>query len=282
MIDANIVYVNYYLKDELLVSLSSLMDDNSDCQYSVRVTVVDNSCNEEGLEEILKDEFPSVDYINPGENLGFGSANNMGFRRTSARYYIALNCDTVIPEGADAVKRLIAFMDGHPEVGCAGPKLLNMDGSLQYSCFRYDLFSILVKPFRQFRTFRKSGVVQKYVNRLMMKGFDHQETRPVDWVSGAYMIMRGEVAEGVGIFDEDYFLYFEDTDLCHRMWYEGWSVYYIHDIFIRHQKRRESAKVSGILSGLINNRTVRMHIRSWMRYMIKWWGKHRSYSHLSK
>lgn len=258
------------MKDDILASLQTLMDDIRDSAYCVHVTVTDNSENKDGIKEDLAAQFPSVEYIDCGGNIGFGQGNNKGFAACKARYYFAINRDTLFPAGAKTVDRLIAYMDAHPKVGCIGPKLTNMDGSLQYSCYRFDLPSILIKPLKQINFDQRWKWVAKHTDRLLMKDFDHHSTRPVDWVLGAAMVVRDEVVEELGMFDDRYFMYLEDADWCMRMWEAGWPVYYVHDIVIQHRHERGSAKIPGIWNALFKNKLARIHLASWMKFIWKW------------
>jgi len=278
MKDINIVFLNYFMKDDILRAVESLVLDIVDCPYDVQIIVADNSENKDGIAEALAEKFRGVKYIDCGGNVGFGKGNNIGFKSTPARYYFALNRDTIIPNNSRVIERLVKFMDENPKIGCIGPKLLNLDGSLQYACYRFDLPSILVKPLKQINWDRKYEWVRKYTDRLLMKDFDHNETRPVDWVLGAAMVVRSEVVEELGWFDDRYFMYLEDCDWCHSMWEHGWPVYYVHDIEIHHVHARDSAKVPGILRALFKNKLARIHFMSWIKYLWKWRGNHKYYS----
>ena len=170
-------------------------------------------------------------------------------------------------------------MDEHPKIGCIGPKLLNTDGTLQYSCYRFDWQSILIKPLKQINFDKKYKWVKKFSDRLLMKDFDHNSTMPVDWVLGAAMVVRQEVIDQVGSFDERYFMYLEDSDWCRTMWNHGWSVYYVHDIIITHKYTRESAKIPGIIKALVKNKLARIHLKSWLQYVWKWRLNFKYFSH---
>lgn len=270
MVDVTIVYLNYFMKEDILASLQTLMDDIRDSAYRVHVVVTDNSENKDGIKEALAVQFPSVEYIDCGGNIGFGQGNNMGFQACSARYYFAINRDTLFPAGENTVDRLVAYMDDHPKVGCIGPKLLYMDGRLQFSCYRFDLASMLIKPLKQINVDHRWPWVKQYTNRLLMKDFDHNKTRPVDWVLGAAMMVRSDVVEELGMFDERYFMYLEDADWCMRMWDAGWPVYYVHDIVIKHRLERASAKVPGIVKALFKNKLARIHLASWFKFLLRW------------
>ena len=269
------------MKDDILRAIRSLEADLKDCPFDVQITVVDNSENKDAIAEDLAKEFPPVVYVDAGGNVGFGKGNVVGFKTCEARYYFALNRDTIIPKGAKTIERLIAYMDANQKIGCIGPKLVNTDDSLQYSCYRFDLSSILIKPLKQINFDEKYTWVRKHTDKLLMKDFDHNSTRPVDWVLGAAMIVRKEVVDDIGWFDERYFMYLEDADWCHRMWEAGWPVYYVHDIVIKHAHARGSAKIPGIVKALIKNKLARIHLASWFKYLWKWRYNHKYYANLS-
>jgi GT2 family glycosyltransferase len=281
MKDLNIVFVNYFYKDDIIKAIDSVEKDRQDCSYDIHITVVDNSENKDGIKNELQKYFPQVLYINAEGNIGFGKGSVKGFKAVPARYYFALNRDTSLMAGSHTLERLIAFMDNHPRIGCIGPKLVNLDGTLQHSCFRFDLSSIFVKPLKQINWDKKYQWVKKFTNQLLMTDFDHNETRPVDWVLGAAMVVRHEVVEDIGWFDERYFIYLEDCDWCKTMWEYGWPVYYVHDIIIKHGYARESAKVPGLLRALYKNKLARIHLVSWLKYMWKWKSSHRYYGKVS-
>lgn len=174
------------------------------------VLVVDNA-SEDGSREMVRDLFPHVRLrVNP-TNIGFGAGNNSGIPETTGRYILFLNSDTVVLEGA--LSRLVQYADSRPEVGIVGPKLLNADGSLQYSCRRYPgLGAGLFRNTPLGRLFPNN----RYAADYLMQDWDHSEPRDVDWVSGAALMVRRRLVEQIGAFDEDFFMYCEDVDLCWR------------------------------------------------------------------
>lgn len=271
MKDLHIVYVNFHRKDDIIGSIASVRADVRDCAFDVQITIVDNSNNADGIRESLP---AGVQYLNPGVNLGFGRANNLGFQATPARYYFSLNPDTLfIPDGK-TIERLIRFMDERTTIGAVGPRLQHMDGSTQQSCYRFDLASILIKPLKQINLENRYAWVKKHTDKLLMLDFDHNSTRPVDWVLGAALMVRQEAIDAVGWYDDRFFMYLEDADWCRRLWEKHWSVYYVHDIVIRHRHARGSAQVPGIFRALVKNKLARIHMKSWFQYLWKWRGKH--------
>ncbi len=277
MKDLNIVFLNYHCKEDILNAVESVVNDIQGTSFAIQITVVDNSANQDNISRELYYRFPQVKYITHGRNLGFGQGNAAGFKVTPARYYFALNRDTLIPENSRSIERLIQFMDANPKIGCIGPRLIGMDGSLQQACFRFDLRSILVKPFKHINWDKKSAWVKKYTDRLQMADFNRDETRPVDWVLGAAMLVRQEAVDAVGWFDNRYFMYMEDCDWCRTMWEHGWPVYFFHEVTIKHRHVRESAKIPGLFRALLKNNLARVHAVSWLKYIWKWRGTHRYY-----
>lgn len=274
MYDISIAFVNLMMKDDIVKAIKSLRADLQGSTIKYLITVADNTQNMDGIKETLAKEFPEVVYIDCGGNIGFGAGNNRAFQANTARYYFAINRDTIIPESSHLVERIVKFMDEHPFIGAMGPKLVNLDGSLQYSCYRFDWPSILIKPLKQINWDEKYKWVRTYTDWLLMKDFDHNSTRPVDWVLGAALIIRQEAVDQVGWFDERYFAYLEDADWCRTLWENHWPVYYVHDIVIQHAHARASAKVPGIFRALIKNKTARIHLSSWLKYIWKWRGRY--------
>jgi GT2 family glycosyltransferase len=164
-----------------------------------------------------------------------------------------LNPDIVVLPGA--LDRLVSFMDDHPDAGIAGATLLNEDGSLQHSCRRIYTFWTLVLRRTPLGKLFQNG---KTISRYLMLEFDHEESREVDWVLGACMIVRRTALADFGGMDERFFLYFEDVDWCYRVWQSGWKVWYVADSVMRHRHARESAR-PGLSKQLITHGLSMIH-----------------------
>src|SRR5919197_3302173 len=154
------------------------------------------------------------------ENRGMGGGNNTGMRLASGRYFLLLNSDAWVV--GDAVEQLIAFADPHPGAAVVGPRLLNTDGSLQRSA---RAFPTLWRLATEYLFLRKLAPRSRLLNRFYEGGFDHDEAREVDWLFGACLLVRRDAADEVGLFDEDFFMFSEETDWCYRFRQAGWSVY---------------------------------------------------------
>lgn len=268
MHDIAVVIVNYKMREMVRACLASLQQDSatSTRPTPVHVVVVDNASSD-GIEEFMRETYPHYTCIVNTRNQGYGSAVNRGIGAVAARYYFVLNPDTVFVE-PHTLERLTAFMDTHPKIGVAAPKLLNADGTLQYSCNRFPHFAE--------QLLRRTALggypwVKRRIARLLMTDFDHEKTQPVDWVIGSAMFIRAEALHAVGGMDERFFMYFEDTDWCRRFWERHLPVYYVHDIVLMHRHMRGSARVPG-LKALLLNHLARVHVFSWIKYMWKWRG----------
>lgn len=221
----------------------------------MEVVVVDNGSSD-GSAALVERRFSDVTVLALRRNLGFAAANNLGLARCAGRYRLLLNPDCVVHEGALAA--LVAYADAHPQVGLLGPKLLNADGSLQYSCRRFPTLSALL--FRNTplgRWFPGNPWAEAY----LMAADDHDRPRSVDWLSGACLMARAEAIEEIGLLDERFFMYCEDMDWCYRAHRAGWQVHYLPGARVTHLVGRSSDRRPAAM-------TVEHH-RSMARYVCK-------------
>ena len=180
------------------------------------VWLVDNASTD-GTVDAIREGFPDVRIIENQENRGFGAANNQALQQATGDFLLLLNSDAFPRPGA--VKAMVHYLRDHPEVGVVGPRLLNADGSLQRSCYRF--------PSPRRTWLEMLGIVSLFPNHPVVgdyRRWDHAEDRLVDFVSGACMMVRREAFEAVGGFDEQFFMYAEETDWQLRMKRQGWDV----------------------------------------------------------
>jgi hypothetical protein len=266
MVDISVVIVNYKMKEFIREALTTLYRDVEGGPMSVQVVVVDNN-SDDGVGEMLASEFPHALFLQNGANLGFGAACNNGMRAVEANYYFLLNPDTRFTESR-TIERLWRFMEENPRAGLCAPRLMNFDGTLQHSCCRFP--SLLVPLFRRTRL-GNLPLAKRATDGFLMKDWNHGKYRLVEWVIGSAMFARATAIAKVGLMDERFFMYFEDTDWCRRFWEAGWPVYYVADVSLQHAHQRASAKMS-VWRGLFLNRTTQYHIKSWMKYLLKYRG----------
>ncbi len=260
--DLSIIILNYKTRGLLKQCLKGI--GLFHLPFKFEIIVVDNHSND-GTETMMQQEFPDVTFIKSETNRGFAGGMNLGIRKAQGNYFLLLNTDIAILD--NAIARLHTFMEQHQSVGIAGPKLLNPDGSVQLSCYRFPTFFI---PLLRRTPIGKLPFAKRRLQQYLMLDFDHAIDRPVDWFVGACMIVRRSAFEKVGPMDERFFLYFEDVDWCRRFWEAGFDVYYIAHIELVHYHKRESAANPG-LKGLFSYPT-RIHTASWLKYFAKYFG----------
>lgn len=218
----SIIILNWNGCDLLRDCLRSVQDNVRMFQPAdVETFVVDNASTD-GSVEMVRAAFREVRLIVNAENLGFARANNVGIVASRGRYALLLNNDTVVPTGALA--GLVAFMEAHPDAGAVGPQLLGPDGAAQPYAFGGD-------PTLGY-------LLRRGINRLLfgrpLHDWATNVIQPVDWVSGACLLVRRAAIDRAGLLDEQIFMYFEDNDWCLRIRRAGWRVYYDPQIAITH------------------------------------------------
>jgi GT2 family glycosyltransferase len=219
--DLSIIIVNWNTKNLLIQCLESVYQTIK--RIEMEVFVVDNG-SIDGSVVAAKERFPEVKFIQNEINLGFAMANNQALRLAKGRYLLLLNPDTQVKKGA--IERLISFMDAHSEAGGAGAQLLNSDGSRQNSIANF--------PSLATELLNKSLLRWLFPKAFPGKERNYPEPIEVDSVIGACMIIRRDAIEQVGLLDEDYFLFLEETDWCYRMKRAGWKIYHVPQAEIYH------------------------------------------------
>ncbi|MEL7672975.1 MAG: glycosyltransferase family 2 protein [Chloroflexota bacterium] len=241
MLDLGIVIVNWNTRDLLRDCLRSV---EQSVGVTYRVVVVDNASTD-GSAERVRAGFPRVELIENADNRGYPAANNQGLRRLgferggpddAPRYALALNPDTVLPP--DALREMVGYMDADPRVGVAGPKLVLLDGSLDLACRRSF-------PTPEISFYRMIGLSRLFprsrrFGRYNLTYLDPDVETEVDSVVGAFMMVRREAIQRVGLFDETFFMYGEDLDWAYRIKQAGWTVKYNPRVTVTHVKRAAS------------------------------------------
>jgi GT2 family glycosyltransferase len=194
------------------------------------ILVVNGS--EDGTQEIVRDMFPQVMLIDNKENLGFSKGNNMGIQRANGKYILLLNDDTIMLPGA--LEKMMSYLDGHHDVGSVGPQLINRDGSKQNCIHNFPSILTEIIPI---------SLLQRLFPRSYPNKRIHYD-RPVDVpaVLGACMMVRREAIEKVGLLDEGFFCYLEETDWHLRLKNAGYRIVHIPYIEIYHMQGASSKK----------------------------------------
>ena len=221
------VIVTYNCKEVVMDCLESLTIGQE--PVSIEIIVIDNDSTD-GTSDVLSEcasRYPQLKVKLNRENVGFGRAANQGAELAHGRYLFLLNPDTAVKPGSLGI--LTRFLEEHPEIGVVGPKVLNVDGSVQASRQRIPTIRSLL--FETWRLWRLSPVLfggQRYAT------VNTNLSGEVEWVSGAAMMMTSQLFREVGGFDENFFLYYEDTDLCVRVRKQGFSIWYLPTAEIVH------------------------------------------------
>lgn len=203
-----------------------------------------------------------IHYIRSEKNLGFAGGNNLGAKHAKGDFLFILNPDTQVFE--DTLQKMVDYLEKHPDIGILAPKLVYADGTVQESCRRDMGFLDLVLH----RTFLgKTPWGKKRLSRYLMGDFHHDAIQDVELVTGAAMMMPRKVFEEVGGFDERYFLFMEDFDLCKEVRRAGRRIVYFPDALVSHYHKRLSA---GRLFQLLRRRVFWLHLQSAAKYFWKW------------
>ncbi|HEX2029446.1 MAG TPA: glycosyltransferase family 2 protein [Nitriliruptorales bacterium] len=230
--------------------------------------IVADSEAQPGIGGQLHERFPQVDYLPFERNVGFARLVNAGLRRAVGDPVLILNGDTVLEP--HCVERLRQALDVDPSLALVGPTIVNPDGTLQHSAFRFHRpFTLLARRTKLGRTPAGMREIGRFrMDDVLTRPAPGERLVPADWVAGAAWMVRREAVEAVGPLDEGYFLYFEDVDWCRRFWEAGWRVAACRDATVTHLHGRAS-RAHGGLRDVFTNRYTRVHVRSAIRYFAK-------------
>lgn len=215
------------------------------------VIVCDNGSTDTSL-EFIREAFPQVRIIENGRNLRFAKANNVGIRASSGEYVLILNPDTIIHEST--LDRLVSIADQHPEAGAFGCRVLNPDGSYQPSAWP---FSTLKREWLAAFFLRGLARLGSWLTADTYAGWLGTTERQVDWVSGCFILARRTVLESINGFDEQFFYYYEDMDLCRRIWAAGHPILYLPSATIIHLGGQSTKSKLPALGFLLDSQVTR-------------------------
>ena len=213
--ELTIIIVNWNTAEMTCACLASI--DLNNAVLPIEIILIDNGSTDGSVGKI-KASFPYVQVIENSTNRGFAAANNQGFDIAKGTYVLALNSDTVIL--GDVLQRSVRYMEQNPNVGAMGCRVLNSDRSLQYTCGGYptlpNLFFLLTGLSRL--------TWPTFLDQYLLRRWDRSNELQVDVISGCYLLLRKSVLEKIGKFDEDFYFFGEETDLCYRIGKAGWKL----------------------------------------------------------
>lgn len=257
--DLSLIILNYKNKNLTKELLQNLVDLKLPLAYEI--IVVDNA-SYDGIAEIIKTRFPQVKFIQSKINGGFAYGNNLGIKQAQGKYLMICNPDLAFL--SQAIVELYQYMENNPQVALAGPRLINADKSIQYSCTTFPDWRL---PLYRRTPLGNTQAGQKWLNKYLMREVDHQQNMFVPALFGACLLVRRSALDQVGLLDERYFMYMEDLDWSRRFWQAGFQVAYVGQAEVIHLHRRQSAADN--LPKSLFNRSARYHIISFLKYLWK-------------
>lgn len=247
--DLSIIIVSWNSGELLKKCLTSIFKYTEDLEFEV---IVSDNGSTDGTQEMVKSNFSQVQLIENKENLGFGKANNLGFKQAAGEYILFLNDDTEIK--ANIFKTLI---DDYPEgAGVVGCKLLNSDGSLQDSVRRYPTLKDQIIILSKLHNF-----FPEFINKYLAKDFDYTKEQECDQVMGAFMLSPKKILTEVGVFDERFFCWFEEVDLQKRIKAAGYKIIYTPIVECAHVKGATFGKMLPLKNQSILNKSMRYYFK---------------------
>jgi len=251
----SILIVNTNEGSVLLRCLEAIYRDRNSSHF--HVFVGDNASTDGSINNVNA-KYPDVKIIHNSRNIGFTGANNKLITESKSEFVLFLNPDAFVQ--GDAITQLSQYLIQNPSVGVVGPKLLNNDGSLQLVDMRYPCWQTpFIDSISLKRAFGKDPIPRKITQRF----YNAKEPIEVDWVMGSCLMTRRSILEDVGCFDERYFIYFEDVDLCYRIKKKGWKLFYFPFCEVIH--------LGGTGLALYNSRKIFEIHRSEMKFFQKYY-----------
>jgi hypothetical protein len=201
------------------------------------IILIDNSSKDDGLAPILK-RYPNTQLIDNSKNVGFARANNQGAKTANGDFLLFINPDTIMTEGA--IESMLDYIRSDSSIGIIGPKVLNLDQTIQYSCRKFP--TIWAGLFNRYSLMTRLFPNNRYSRDYLMLDYDHNTIRSVDWVSGCCMMTPVSIFKKTNGFDENYFLFIEDVDLCQAIKKIGLRVVYFSNSKIFHRISSSNSK----------------------------------------
>lgn len=260
----SIIILNYKSYSLLKNCIRSLLKNEPKCEYEVILVDAESDRVElnkiKNLKELEKKN--NFVFLPLEKNIGYAQGNNKGIAKAQGEYVAILNPDVVVfPNTFD---NLVEYLDKDSQTAVIGPKILNPDRSIQASCFRFPSFFY---PLYRRTKLGKTKFGQRWLGWFLMADFDKNSIRNVDWLLGAFIVVRKKAIDEVGFLDGRYFLFLEDTDWCLRFWQSGWKIKYFPNSVVVHYPNRASRQ-KGIFHHVFK-KIAWIHLISWLKYYFK-------------
>lgn len=260
--ELSIIITSYHQAEILKTCIESIKQNLVLSDYEI---IEIDSDSQEDTKLMMKD-FPEIKFIPLKDNSGFQEAVRRGYEVSSGRHILVMNGDMVVKPGA--IEKLLGYIKNDPSVGLVGPKLFGFNDELQPSCFRY--YTPLTIIYRR-TILGKFQFAQKHLDNFLMKDFDHNSLKDVDWLMGSALMTSRKAIDEVGLMDPRFKMYFEDVDWCRRFWENGFRVVYNPDAQMYHYHGKGSAGKN--LITLITNKLAWLHLISAVKFFLKYAGK---------
>ncbi|MBU4360570.1 glycosyltransferase family 2 protein [Patescibacteria group bacterium] len=254
----SIIILNYKTCELVKQCLKNIV--NLNLQFKYEIIVVDNNSNDE-IEKIMREEFPIFTFAQTNENKGMGAGNNVGIKKAKGEYILILNPDVVVWE--NSIENLLNFIEQNEKIGCVAPKLLYPNKKYQQSRYRFPDFFMpaLIRT-------QLNKIGKKKLDKYLMNDVSVNEPHKIDWARGSALLSRKKILDKIQGFDERYFMYLEDTDLCRKIWKSGSEIWFVPDSKMTHYYFRESGGNAWLKD--LFKKMAWIHIGSWLKYFIKW------------
>jgi GT2 family glycosyltransferase len=252
--DLAVVIVSWNTRTLLKACLLALQQELRGLELSSAIFVVDNH-SADGSSDMVRQDFPHIKLIANKQNRGFAAANNQVLSAIDAKWYLLLNPDTEVRTGV--VGQLLDFLAANPSAGVAAPQLLNADGSIQKSCRSFPTLAGMAVELAGLSRYFPRAQASNY----KMPDFDHTSLRSVDQPEGACLLVRKEVFNQVGLFDEKFFMLFEEVDWCFRVKQAGWEIWFVPSAQVIHYYGQSIKQVKA--------KMIYFSHRGFFRYLMK-------------
>lgn len=261
------VIINHYKEPAVLkMSLGYAKKALEQISETSEIIVTDSETIPE-TKEMMQEHFSDVIFLEEPKNIGFGKSVNRAIKIATGEYLFIMNADIILAY-SNAIAELFKYSKEHPEVGIVGPKLLNINKTVQDSGFRfYTPLTILARRTAFGKTSKGKKILDNFLIRDKVQPFE--SPTPVDWLMGSALFIRRDKIEKVGMLDEKFFMYMEDVDWCRRFWEAGHPIIYNPKAVSYHYHFQSSKKKGGLLDVLLNKYT-RIHVKSACIYFKKY------------